>query len=98
MVFTSSNRQWGDLVSGFYKARWAKFIDFVRDEADGKKPQPIDWFKFEWDWVISDTKCTKKLREDSLKALCKQIIQIQGGSFEPPCCFGCISLYLRINV
>lgn len=70
-----SNRQWGDLVSGFYKARWAKFIDFVRDEADGKKPQPIDWFKFEWDWVISDTKCTKKLREDSLKALCKQIIE-----------------------
>lgn len=69
-----SNRQWGDLVSQFYKVRWEKFIDFVKDEMDGKKPAPIDWFKFEWDWVIGDTKYTKKLREDSLKALCKQII------------------------
>ena len=70
-----SNRQWGDLVGGFYKARWEKFIDFVKDEMDGKKPKPIDWFRFEWDWVISDTKYSKKLREDSLKALCKQIIE-----------------------
>lgn len=69
-----SNRQWGDLVSQFYKVRWEKFIEFVQEEMDGKKPQPIDWFKLEWDWVISDTKYTKKLREDSLKAICKQLI------------------------
>ena len=69
-----SNRQWGDLVSQFYKVRWEKFIEFVQEEMDGKKPRPIDWFKLEWDWVISDTKYTKKLREDSLKAICKQLI------------------------
>ncbi len=70
-----SNRQWGDLISTFYKPRWERFINYVKDEMDGKKPESIDWFKMEWDWVIDDTKCTEKLREDSLKALCKQITE-----------------------
>lgn len=69
-----ANRQLGGLVSSFYKMRWEKFIESIKDEMDGKKPVPIDWFKLEWDWVLSDTKFTKKVREDSLKALGKQIL------------------------
>ena len=69
-----SNRQLGDLVNSFYKMRWEKFLEKVKAEMDGGKPTPIDWFKLEWDWVLSDTKYTKKVREDSLKALCKQIL------------------------
>lgn len=69
-----SNRQMGDLVNSFYKMRWEKFIEKVRTEMDGGKPKDIDWFKLEWDWICSDTRLTEKVREDSLKALGKQIL------------------------
>ncbi len=70
-----AHRQMGDLINSFYKMRWEKLIEQVKIEMDGGKPQEIDWFKVEWDWVLSDTKYTKKVREDSLKALGKQILQ-----------------------
>lgn len=69
-----ANRQLGDLISSFYKTRWDKFIENVKIEMDGGKPAPVDWFKLEWDFVLSDTKFTEKVREDSLKALGKQIL------------------------
>ena len=65
----------GDLVNSFYKMRWKKLIEQVKIEMDGGKPQEIDWFKVEWDWVLADTHYTKKVREDSLKALGKQILE-----------------------
>ena len=70
-----AHRQMGDLISSFYKMRWEKLIEQVQIEMDGGKPQEIDWFKVEWDWVLSDTNYTKKVREDSLKALGKQILE-----------------------
>lgn len=70
-----SNRQLGDFVNSFYKMRWEKFLEKVKTEMDGGKPAPIDWFKLEWDWVLSEPKYTKKVREDSLKALAKQILE-----------------------
>ncbi len=70
-----AHRQMGDLINSFYKMRWEKLIEQVKIEMDGGKPQEIDWFKVEWDWVLQDTKYTKKVREDSLKALGKQILQ-----------------------
>lgn len=69
-----AHRQLGDLMGSFYKMRWEKLIEQVKIEMDGGKPQEIDWFKHEWDWVLSDTRYTKKVREDSLKALGKQIL------------------------
>ena len=69
-----AHRQFGDLMSSFYKMRWEKLIEQVKIEMDGGKPQEIDWFKHEWDWVLADTKYTKKVRDDSLKALGKQIL------------------------
>lgn len=69
-----AHRQWGDLVGSFYKMRWEKFIEKVKTEMDGGKPADIDWFKVEWDWVLADTDYTKRVREDSLKALGKQIL------------------------
>ncbi len=69
-----SNRQMGDLVGLFYKMRWEKFIEKVKSEMDGGKPSDIDWFKMEWDWVLAEPVYTKKVREDSLKALGKQIL------------------------
>ena len=70
-----AHRQMGDLMTSFYKMRWEKLIEQVKIEMDGGKAQEIDWFKCEWDWVLSDTKYTKKVREDSLKALGKQILE-----------------------
>ena len=70
-----AHRQMGDLVNSFYKMRWEKLIEQVQIEMDGGKTQEIDWFKVEWDWVLSDTRYTKKVREDSLKALGKQILE-----------------------
>lgn len=69
-----AHRQMGDLIGSFYKMRWEKLIEQVKIEMDGGKPQEIDWFKVEWDWVLGDTHYTKKVREDSLKALGKQIL------------------------
>lgn len=69
-----AHRQLGDLVNSFYKMRWEKLLKQVKVEMDGGKPQEIDWFKLEWDWVLGDTKITKKVREDSLKALAKKIL------------------------
>ncbi len=69
-----AHRQMGDLISSFYKMRWEKLVEQVKIEMDGGKPQEIDWFKVEWDWVLQDTHYTKKVREDSLKALGKQIL------------------------
>jgi len=68
-----AHRQMGDLINSFYKMRWEKLVEQVKIEMDGGKPQEIDWFKVEWDWVLADTHYTKKVREDSLKALGKQI-------------------------
>jgi hypothetical protein len=70
-----AHRQMGDLVNSFYKMRWEKLIEQAKIEMDAGKPQEIDWFKVEWDWVLSDTHYTKKVREDSLKALGKQILE-----------------------
>lgn len=70
-----AHRQMGDLINSFYKMRWEKLIEQVQIEMDGGKPQEIDWFKVEWDWVLADTHYTKKVREDSLKALGKQILE-----------------------
>lgn len=70
-----AHRQMGDLINSFYKMRWEKLIEQVQVEMDGGKPQEIDWFKVEWDWVLSETRYTKKVREDSLKALGKQILE-----------------------
>ncbi len=70
-----AHRQLGDLVNSFHKMRWEKFMEQVKAEMDGKKPQEIDWFKVEWDWVLSDTQYSKKLRTDSLKALGKQLLE-----------------------
>ena len=50
-------------------------MEQVKAEMDGGKPQEIDWFKVEWDWVLDDTRCSIKLREDSLKALGKQLLE-----------------------
>lgn len=69
-----AHRQLGDLVNSFHKMRWEKFLEQVRIEADGGKARDIDWFKVEWDWVLGDTKLTERTREDSLKALGKQIL------------------------
>ena len=68
-----AHRQLGDLVNSFHKMRWEKFIEQVKIEMDGGKQTEIDWFKVEWDWVLGETKYTKKVREDSLKALGKQV-------------------------
>lgn len=70
-----AHRQLGDLVNSFHKMRWEKFLDQVRIEMDGGKQKEIDWFKVEWEWVLGETKFTKKVREDSLKALGKQILE-----------------------
>lgn len=72
-----AHRQMGDLIASFYRMRWEKLIEQVKAEMDGGKPEAIDWFKLEWDWVLSETKYTKKTREDSLKALGKQILEKQ---------------------
>ena len=70
-----AHRQLGDHINSFHKMRWKKFLEQVKIEMDGGKPQEIDWFKVEWDWVLSETKFTKKVREDSLKALGKQLLE-----------------------
>lgn len=69
-----AHRQYGDLMNSFYKMRWEKLIEQVKIEMDGGKAEEIDWFRYEWDWVLSETKYTKKVRDDSLKALGKQIL------------------------
>lgn len=69
-----AHRQYGDMMSSFYKMRWEKLVEQVKVEMDGGTAQEIDWFKVEWDWVLSDTKYTKKVRKDSLKAIGKQIL------------------------
>ncbi len=69
-----AHRQLGDLVNSFHKMRWERFMNQVKSEMDGGKSAEIDWFKVEWDWVLGETKYTKKVREDSLKALGKQLL------------------------
>ena len=68
-----ANRQYGDLIKDFYLMRWEKLLENVKVEMDGGTPQPIDWFKLEWDWVLKEPKYTDRLREDSLKAIGKQL-------------------------
>lgn len=70
-----AHRQFGDLVNSFHKMRWEKFLEQVRYEMDGKKSQEVDWFRIEWDWVLGETTYSKKVREDSLKALGKQLLE-----------------------
>lgn len=69
-----ANRLYGDFVIDFYKTRWVEFLKNAKAEADGGKAENIDWFKLDWDWVLSEPHYTEKLRCDSLKALGKQII------------------------
>ncbi|MGN1421003.1 MAG: alpha-N-acetylglucosaminidase TIM-barrel domain-containing protein [Eubacterium sp.] len=70
-----ANRQLGDLVSSFYKMRWDKFIEGVRLEAETGRHTEIDWFKLEWDWVLSDTELTQTVRHDNIQELSKQILE-----------------------
>lgn len=69
-----AHRQLGDHINSFHKMRWEKFLEQVKIEMDSGKQQEIDWFKVEWDWVLGETTFTKKIREDSLKAIGKQIL------------------------
>ena len=72
-----AHRQLGDHINSFHKMRWEKFMEQVKNEMDGKKPQEIDWFKIEWDWVLGETNYTKKIRHDDLKALGEQVLEKQ---------------------
>lgn len=69
-----AHRQLGDHINSFHKMRWEKFLEQVKAEMDGKKSADVDWFKVEWDWVLEDATFTEKVREDSLKAIGKQIL------------------------
>lgn len=68
-----AHRQLGDHINSFHRMRWEKFIKFVKALKDGEKPKEIDWFKIEWDWVLGETKYTKKVRHDDLKEINKNI-------------------------
>ena len=69
-----AHRQLGDHINSFHKMRWEKFLEQVKIEMDSGKQQDIDWFKVEWNWVLGETTFTKKVREDSLKAIGKQVL------------------------
>lgn len=68
-----AHRQLGDHINSFHRMRWEKFIEYIRTLQSGEKSEEIDWFKVEWDWVLSETSYTKKVRHDNLKEISKGI-------------------------
>lgn len=70
-----AHRQLGDHINSFHRMRWERFIEYIRTLQSGEKSEEIDWFKVEWDWVISETSYTKKVRHDNLKEISKGIFE-----------------------
>ena len=66
-----SNRQWSGLLKDFYKARWQKWIQARNDELDGKQPENINWFEWEWKWVRANTEYTNVPNKENLNSLDK---------------------------
>ena len=66
-----SNRQWSGLLKDFYKVRWQKWIQARNDELDGKQPENINWFEWEWKWVRENTEYTNTPNKENLKNLDK---------------------------
>ena len=70
-----AHRQLGDHINSFHRMRWEKFIEHIKALQNGEKPEDIDWFKVEWDWVLGETSYTKKVRHDDLKVISKSIFK-----------------------
>ena len=70
-----AHRQLGDHINSFHRMRWEKFIEHIKALQNGEKPEDIDWFKVEWDWVLGETTYTKKVRHDDLKVISKSIFK-----------------------
>ena len=70
-----AHRQLGDHINSFHRMRWEKFIEHIKALQSGEKPEEIDWFKVEWDWVLGETSYTKKVRHDDLKIISKSIFE-----------------------
>ena len=70
-----AHRQLGDHINSFHRMRWENFIEHIKALQSGEKPEEIDWFKVEWDWVLGETTYTKKVRHDDLKVISKSIFK-----------------------
>ena len=46
-----SRREWSGMLSTFYAGRWKLWIHLKLNELAGKKPAPINWFKWEQAWT-----------------------------------------------
>ena len=66
-----SNRQWSGLLKDFYKVRWQKWIQARNDELDGKQPENINWFEWEWKWARANTEYTNVPNKENLNNLNK---------------------------
>ncbi|MPQ44683.1 alpha-N-acetylglucosaminidase TIM-barrel domain-containing protein [Clostridium tarantellae] len=65
-----SNRQWSGLTGDFYYKRWELWINSLKEAmATGTQPENIDWFEFDWQWVLDDKEYTTETSNFSLKEL-----------------------------
>ncbi|MPQ45242.1 alpha-N-acetylglucosaminidase C-terminal domain-containing protein, partial [Clostridium tarantellae] len=69
-----SNRQWSGLTGDFYYGRWEMWINSLKNAIDtGTEPKNIDWFKFDWTWVINNKEYSSEPTNFSLKDLGNEV-------------------------
>lgn len=53
-----ANREWSGLVSGLYTLRWRTYFDGLDAAlAEGREPEPVDWYALEEKWLREHPPC-----------------------------------------
>ena len=47
-----ANRQWAGLTGQFYKKRWEMWIENMREILSGNQKEEVEFYDWEWNWVI----------------------------------------------
>ncbi len=57
-----ANRQWAGLTGQFYKKRWEMWIENMREILSGNQKEEVEFYDWEWNWVIQINRYKKEKR------------------------------------
>lgn len=72
-----AHKEWNGILAGLYAPRWAKYFDYLRAEMEGKKPERINFFAMDTEWVERKENFTASpvnKEVEYVKNICKKYI------------------------
>jgi alpha-N-acetylglucosaminidase len=63
-----SFREWEGIMSDLYKNRWETYFKLLTSSSDKNKKLEIDWFDFDYAWIVNNKKYSTEPFGDPIEA------------------------------